>query len=118
MVRGRELAEVTKAVHWATLRQSAPVLTTAFAQIRALDRRVPHHRAKRAARATMPMHAGFLHSVASAPLTAISASATEPGPTIAFAAARPRTRIEPFKEHFHAAISDHRSVWSSWVRLP
>jgi hypothetical protein len=53
MVRGRELAEVTKAVHWATLRQPAPVLTTAFAQIRALDRRVPHHWAKGAARATM-----------------------------------------------------------------
>jgi hypothetical protein len=32
MLRGRELAEVTKAVHWATLRQPAPVLTTAFAQ--------------------------------------------------------------------------------------
>ena len=32
MLRGRELAEVTKAVHWATLRQPATVLTTAFAQ--------------------------------------------------------------------------------------
>jgi hypothetical protein len=35
MLRGRELAEVTKAVHGATLRQPATVLTTAIAQIRA-----------------------------------------------------------------------------------
>jgi hypothetical protein len=35
MLRGRELAEVTKAVHWATLRQPATVLTTVVAQMRA-----------------------------------------------------------------------------------
>jgi hypothetical protein len=95
MVRGRELAEVTKAVHWATLRQPAPVLTTAFAQIRALDRRVPHHRAKGAARATMPMHAGFLHSVASAPLTATSAPPTTPIRTIASACRLAPERTSP-----------------------
>jgi hypothetical protein len=58
MVRGRELAEVTKAVHWATLRQPAPVLTTAFAQFRALVR--PPMR-----RPTWPATAGrYLHKSA------------------------------------------------------
>ncbi len=35
MLRGREPAEVSKAVHWPTLLQPATVLTTAFAQTEA-----------------------------------------------------------------------------------
>jgi hypothetical protein len=44
MLRERELAEVTKAVHWATLRQPATVLTTAF----------PHERSATKPKVSLP----------------------------------------------------------------